>query len=36
MLVAWRTDGHDMSIGESRLDAIVALPLLERVGARGG
>ena len=36
MLVAWRTDGHDTSIGESRLDTIVALPLLERVGARGG
>jgi WhiB family transcriptional regulator, redox-sensing transcriptional regulator len=36
MLVAWRTDGHETSIGESRLDTIVALPLLERVGARGG
>jgi len=36
MLVAWRTDGLETSIGESRLDTIVALPLLERVGARGG
>jgi WhiB family transcriptional regulator, redox-sensing transcriptional regulator len=35
MLVAWRTDGIDTSM-DDRLDSIVALPLLEGVGARGG
>ena len=36
MLVAWRSEGHETSIDDSRLGGIVALPLLERVGAGGG